>query len=514
MEILSQFINDLKSLENNIYLTNINLDALVNNNTISEDLTNLIFIPEVKDLVTLLTSKLSELNSFLEPIAIQAHKETTKKQYHKSIEQYAKFIIDPVKPIIEDNSNKPIQLSFEDIIKENPIRPIKHRTELEYTDVCPYCGAPNEYIYDNNHRGQFMCKACKHTFTMHPHYHDEISIRCPHCGYKLFLHHDRNDYDVLVCPNDNCKFYLENKHKVKVGDGEHLKVNKSNYKLRYTYRAFNFTLEDINKTLPYNIDSKVDLNSIRHSKWALGLILTYYVNYGLSSRKTAQVMKEIHGISISHQTVMNYVEAAASITENLNALYKYDLSDTTTFDETYIKVNSKNTYVFFGSDTNNKIITSYRIFPHRNTKNAIITLKESYDKFKDKPDKWTVITDGNPIYNATQLFFKMNDIEFDLYQVIGVSNKDETSIKYRPFKQAEERLNRTYKQNYYGTNGYGNIRNANVYISIWTTFYNFLRKHSSIKKIPVTLKEIESEELMPNKWLKLIDYANRYPLVS
>lgn len=108
----------------------------------------------------------------------------------------------------------------------------------------------------------------------------------------------------------------------------------------------------------------------------------------------------------------------------------------------------------------------------------------------------------------------MNDIEFDLYQVIGVSNKDETSITYRPFKQAEERLNRTYKQNYYGTNGYGNIRNANVYISIWTTFYNFLRRHSSIKKIPITLKEIECEELMPNKWLRLIDYANWYPLVS
>lgn len=224
MDILSQFINDLKSLENNIYLTNINLEALVNNNTISEDLTNLISIPEVKDLVTLLTSKISELNSHLEPIAKQAHKETTKKQYHKSMEQYDRFIIDPVKPIIEDNSNKPVQLSFEDIMKENPIKPIKHRFKLEYTGVCP------------------------------------------HCGYKLFLHHDRNDYDVLVCPNDNCEFYLENKHKVKIGEGEHLKVNKSNYKLRYTYRAFDFTLEDINKTLPYNIDSKVDLNSIRHSK--------------------------------------------------------------------------------------------------------------------------------------------------------------------------------------------------------------------------------------------------------
>ena len=464
MEILSQLINDLKTLENNIYLTNINLEALVNNNTISEDLTSLISTPEVKELVTLITSKISELNSYIEPIAEQAHKETFKKQYHNSMEQYAKFIIDPVKPIIENKINKPKQLSFEKLNNEISIKPISRKVPLEYKDVCPCCGAPNEYIYDNNHKGQFLCKVCKHTFSIHPHYHDEISIRCPYCEHKLFHHHDRLNYNVLVCPNDNCKFYIENKRKIEKSEGEHLKINKINYKLRYTYRAFNFTLDDINKVLPYNIDSKINLNSIRHSKWALGLILTYYVNYGLSSRKTAQIMEEIHGISISHQTVVNYAEAAASITENLNALYKYDLSNTTTFDETYIKVNGKNCYVFFGSDTNNKIITSYRIFSHRETKNAIITLKESYDKFKNKPDKWVVITDGNPIYNATQLFFEMNDIKFDLYQVIGVSNKDETSTKYRSFKQVEERLNRTYKQNYYGTNGYGNIRNANVYI--------------------------------------------------
>lgn len=514
MEIISQFVNDLKSLEKNIYLTNVNLEALTNNNTFSEALTSLIYNPDIKELVTLLLSKLSELNSLLEPIATLAKKEAVKKHHHNSMEQYAKFIIDPIKPIIKYNANNTIQLSFEDLNKNNNIKSIKRRVPLEYTGLCPHCGAPNEYIYDNNHKGQYLCKACLHTFSMHPHYHDEISLHCPHCGNKLSLHHERNQYDVFTCENDNCKFYLENKRLIKSGKGEHLKVNKLNYKLKYTYRAFNFTLDDINNDIPYTINSKVNLNTIRHSKWALGLALSFYVNYGLSSRKTSQIMKEIFNIDMSHQTVINYAEAVAKITEKFNSSYKYDLSDVTTFDETYVKVSGKNAYVFFGSDTKNKIITSYRIFPHRDTKNAIIALKESYDKYKIKPNKWTVVTDGNPIYNASQLFFKMNDINFDLYQVIGVSNKDATSTTYRPFKQAEERLNRTYKQNYYGTNGYGNIRNANIYISIWTTFYNFLRIHSSIKKVPISIKQVENETLMPNKWLRLIEYANQYPLVS
>ncbi len=34
MDISSQFINDLKLLENNIYLININFEALINNDTI------------------------------------------------------------------------------------------------------------------------------------------------------------------------------------------------------------------------------------------------------------------------------------------------------------------------------------------------------------------------------------------------------------------------------------------------------------------------------------------------
>ncbi len=52
----------------------------------------------------------------------------------------------------------------------------------------------------------------------------------------------------------------------------------------------------------------------------------------------------------------------------------------------------------------------------------------------------TLITDGNPIYNAAQVFFEINGIKFDLHQVIGVKNLDEESQKYRPFKQIEERL--------------------------------------------------------------------------
>jgi len=165
--------------------------------------------------------------------------------------------------------------------------------------------------------------------------------------------------------------------------------------------------------------------------------------------------------------------------------------------------------VFFGSDTLNKIITSYRIFKHRTTRNAVTTLYQTFNKFPSIPSDLNVVTDGNPIYNASQVFFSMNDIKFDLYQVIGVKNQDDVSRKWRSYKQVEERLNRTYKQNYYGTHGYGSLRNANVYMSLYVSFYNFLRSHSALKyRTPIQLDIFEDDDLMPNKWLKLLAYSS------
>ena len=343
---------------------------------------------------------------------------------------------------------------------------------------------------------------------MHPQYHDEITHHCPHCSLKLEIHHERNDYDVLRCSSDVCPFYLKNKKLVSQNQADHLKTHSNQYKLRYHFRLFDFNFSEIKANLPFTINTKVDLNKIHHSKYVVGLVLTYFINYGLSSRKTARILYEIHGIKISNQTVINYAEAMASITETLNQLYPYELSDTITFDETYVKVKGKSNYVFFGSDTAKKIITSYRIFDRRSSKNAVTTIYQTLNKYTTLPNEMKIISDGNPIYNAAQIFFKMNEIDFDLYQVIGIKNNDDVSRKWRSYKQAEERLNRTFKQNYYGTNGYGSLRNANVYMSLYVTFFNFLRTHSSLNnETPIKLECLDSDNLMPNNWIKIAQYT-------
>ena len=121
-----------------------------------------------------------------------------------------------------------------------------------------------------------------------------------------------------------------------------------------------------------------------------------------------------------------------------------------------------------------------------------------------------IITDANPIYNAAQLFLGLCDINFDLKQVVGVSNKDATSKEYRPFKQTEERLNRTYKMNYYGTNGYDSLKTANEYMILYVSYFNFLRRHSSLNyDVPYKHPSVDYQTLMPDRWLQLINAATQ-----
>ena len=104
---------------------------------------------------------------------------------------------------------------------------------------------------------------------------------------------------------------------------------------------------------------------------------------------------------------------------------------------------------------------------------------------------------------------------FHLYQVIGLKNLDETSKKYRSSKQIIERHNRTLKYYYRPKNGFSSNENANNYMVLFATFFNFLRPNSALNyHVPVEIPEVQDCSNMPNKWIKLItlsyDYIKQY----
>ena len=391
--------------------------------------------------------------------------------------------------------------------KGKELKPVKSKFPIPESITCPCCGAPHIYLYDNNGgRGQFLCKVCKSTFNRKNHFSKSVTLRCPHCNKALVSIKDRKFFVVYKCKNNDCSFYIKNINSLSKEERALFETEPHSFKMRYIYRAFNIDFKPLSRTSP--VKGNVSLPKIYASNHVLGLVLTYYVNYGLSARKTAAIMKDIHQVDISHQTVLNYANTVSILTKPFVDFYPYELSGSVCGDETYIRVNGKWHYIFFFFDAVKKIILSYHVSPNRDTPSAIVALDDVLTKFKTIPEKLNIIVDGNPIYLLAQHFFAGKDIFFDVSQVIGLTNDDPVSKELRPLKQIIERLNRTFKGNYRSSHGFGAQHGSVTFVTLFAVYFNFLRPHAALEaKVPVVIPELESLPNMPARWIKLIQLS-------
>lgn len=430
----------------------------------------------------------------------------TKKEYRK-MEVDALPIFDEPKKL---NHTVLLQNYFSEHGKVlKPVNTRKGAKATPTTLTCPICNAPHDYLYDNNGgRGQYLCKICSTTFKPN-NYRLSVKLKCPHCSKTLTPVKDRKDFIVHKCKNNQCSFYKNNLDKMDDKDRKQFKNDAQSFKVRYIYREFNFDFVPLSKESP--VTSTHSLSKAMASSYTIGLILTYYVNYSLSLRKTAAIMYDVHGIKISHQSIKNYADCVSAIVKPLVDNYPYELSESFCGDETYIKVNGKWHYICFFFDAAKKIILSYRVSPNRDTPLAIRSINDVLVKLKEIPKSLNFVVDGNPIYLLARLFFAQHNINFDVTQVIGLTNNDPVSKEHRPLKQIIERLNRTFKHSYKTTNGFNSFDGSISFVTLFCTYFNFLRPHSSLEgRVPIVIPEFEKIKDMPSRWCKLIELSQNY----
>lgn len=424
--------------------------------------------------------------------------------------KYQKFKIDELPKIIQYEVWD--YHSYMDYIKQRygkEIKPINRRSDCDISDDCrcPRCNAPKPYLYKNNgSKGQIMCKVCSSKFSPNEsRFTKTSSLRCPHCMNTLVPKKNRKHFILHKCVNPKCSYYLHNLKKV---DKKHLDKNygKNNYKLHYIYREFtiDFFRMDLN-TLPKNASS---LKFSKHNAHVMSLCLTLHVNLGLSLRKTSQALKDLYNIQISHQQVANYARTAALVIKPFVDNYNYNTSTIFTADETYIKVRGIKGYIWFIMDAVSRSIIGYQVSDNRGVGPCILSMRMAFRHLKKLPENFKFIADGYSAYPlAAQQFFREfgDKFKFDITQVIGLTNDDEVSKEFRPYKQMIERLNRTFKSSYRVSCGYDNYEGANYNVALWVAYYNFLRPHKHKKyQVLNKVEMLEGADNMPGKWQLLI----------
>ena len=391
------------------------------------------------------------------------------------------------------------------------IRPVFRRVECDIPNdcSCPACDAPMDYLMwnDGKKKSQVLCKVCHSRFspTRDNRFSKTNVLRCPHCSHSLVPKKNRKHFIVHKCVNPKCSYYLHNLKKVDKSDLNE-DYGKNKYKLHYIYREFtiDFFRMDLN-SLPKHASS---LKFSKFDQNVLGLCLSYKINLGLSLRKTAQALKDIHGINISHQQVANYLKTAALCVKPFVDNYDYEVGKVFTADETYIKIKGIKGYIWFIMDATKRSIIGYQVSDNRGVGPCILSMRMALKHLKELPEKFKFIADGYSAYPlAAQQFFieSKGKIKFDITQVIGLTNDDEVSKEFRPYKQMIERLNRTYKASYRPTNGFHNIDGANYDLALWVAYYNFLRPHQHNNyRVLNKVALLENADNMPAKWQLLI----------
>ena len=388
------------------------------------------------------------------------------------------------------------------------LRPVQRRNGKSIPEdvVCPLCGAPHHFIYDNNGgNGQYQCKVCGQTFCSGGLVTTPVRMLCPHCGKALMAKKERKHFILHKCVNPKCPYYLHNLKKV---DKPDLKTDygKNKYKLHYIYRQFtiDFFSMDLN-TLPKNASS---LKFSKHNAHVMSLCLTMNINLGLSLRKTSQALKDLYNIQISHQQIANYCKTAAVCVKPFVDQYPYRKEKTFIADETYIKVRGVKTYVWLIMNAACRSIIGYQVSDNRGVGPCILAMRMAFRGLKKLPERFKFIADGYSAYPlATMEFAKKfgKDFSFLITQVIGLTNDDAVSKEHRPFKQIVERLNRTYKASYRKTNGFDSIEGANYDLALWVAYYNFLRPHKhNHYKVLNDVEMFHGADNMPGKWQLLI----------
>ena len=369
--------------------------------------------------------------------------------------KYNKLKVDKL-PIIHVPEKKDYKQLLEQYIKEHgkPLKPIKSRGKNPVPDDvhCPCCNAPHIYIYDNTGgRGQFSCKICSTNFSRHNWIDNPIELHCPHCGHALSLEKKRKLFNIHKCRNNNCSYYQNSLKALSKDDIEEYKNNPEKFKLHYIYREFKIDFFKVDLySLPKNAST---LQFRKFSPHIMGLALTYLINCGMSTRATARVLREVHGVKISHTQIANYATTAAYCVKPFVDSYDYKPTNYLAADETYTKVKGSRRYVWFIMDAIKKSILGYRSSDSRDTTPCILAMRMAFDKFKKFPGKaLKFVADGYTAYKLAQQQFALHGMHFDVTQVIGLTNEDDVSTEYRWLKQIIERLNRTFKFSYKVTN--------------------------------------------------------------
>lgn len=336
--------------------------------------------------------------------------------------------------------------------------------------VCPRCYSKILHHFGKDSLGyqKYQCQVCHRQFAPdYPVAKPKLINRkypdCPRCGKASFLHHDHTYYSNYRCCDKKCNHSFHVPKQIRVQPPSSV----------LQPQAFS-------------------MKRMRHPLHIVLAALNYYFMANVTMRKASQLLSANHQVDISHVTISKWIKRFAPVFQSISNLLQQQVnladSDEWHFDETYVKINGQNYYLWLAIDSETRFVIDFHLSAYRDSDSAHTLLKSCKDKFGTP--RSAIVSDRYYAYSQpARLYFANSDhIQVqDFHDVIS--------------NNLIEAFNNQFKAWYKPKRGFGSFDSANRLIATFIYFHNFLRSHSSLDGLtPAQVAGLESSKRTRDNW--------------
>jgi transposase-like protein len=240
------------------------------------------------------------------------------------------------------------------------------------------------------------------------------------------------------------------------------------------------------------LDNNVHFPRMRVNDHVITTALNLYFD-GLSTWKVANRLGEIFGESVSHATVLSWIQKYASLVSAYVKSLQPKLSGKYHHDETEIKIGGEGRYFWEMIDEDTRFLVVHLLTEGRTTENAI----EVFQKALETQRPIALFTDGSFAYDKA-----VNKVFYTRYKANKVEWVRRVGIRARETNNMIERKHGSLKDRLRPARGLKHDETARAWLDGYVINYNFCRVHSTIKQTPAEAAGIEVKG-----WKQLIERA-------
>lgn len=215
---------------------------------------------------------------------------------------------------------------------------------------------------------------------------------------------------------------------------------------------------------------------------------------GLSVRKAKTQLENILGETVDSATIWRWINKYSDLVGKYVSTLEPELSGKWHEDETMIKAEGRNVWLWEMIDEDTKFVVASHISGTRTLEDTVTIFKKRLETAKQRPR--AVFVDGSHVYQPA-----FNKVFWSRYKVDRVELVQRVGIRAGQTNNVIERMHGTVKDRLKPMRGLQNQKTAQALLSGFLINYNYVRKHQTIKMTPAQAAGLE----INNGWSELIE---------